>query len=169
MASVTWRCRRTGCDWTAPDEGTCPRHRRPLVPDLPDSAEAQDDNREQSVGPESAAAAVAQERLALKMPWRQQINLPDSGSLVLGRSSKEFRDNPDAGKMSQVSRVHARFFRDAAGGLHVEDLDSLNGTYVDGVPAEQGGSAIQAGQVLRLGLDIECDVIRLNEHGEPED
>jgi hypothetical protein len=27
---------------------------------------------------------------------------------------------------------------------------------------------LRSGQVLRLAQDVDCDVLRLNEHGEPE-
>ena len=102
------------------------------------------------------------------MPWRQQINLPDEGELVLGRSTPEFRAHPAAVDATQVSRRHARFYRDAKGRLYVEDLTSANGTYLDGVPIEGGPSPLRSGQTLRLAQDLDCDVIRLNEHGEPE-
>src|SRR5262249_26458341 len=61
-------------------------------------------------GPAPAAAPPA-ERLALRMPWRQQINLPDEGELVLGRSSPEFHAHPEASATHQISRRHVRFFR----------------------------------------------------------
>jgi pSer/pThr/pTyr-binding forkhead associated (FHA) protein len=108
------------------------------------------------------------ERLALRMPWRQQVNLPDEGELVLGRSSEVFRRDTAARAATQVSREHARFYRDTRGELYVEDLQSANGTYVDGVPVQDRPSLVRSGQTLRLAQDVDCAVIRLNEHGEPE-
>jgi pSer/pThr/pTyr-binding forkhead associated (FHA) protein len=102
------------------------------------------------------------------MPWRQQINLPDEGELIIGRSTQALRGNRKAQEALQISREHARFYRDPSGDLYVQDLDSANGTYVDQVPAG-AGSLLRAGQVLRIALDLECQVIRLNEHGEPVD
>lgn len=118
-------------------------------------------------GPASAAAPPA-ERLALRMPWRQQINLPDEGELVLGRSSPEFRAHPEASATHQISRRHVRFFRNEHGDLYVQDLNSANGTYIDGVLVEGRPSRLRSGQVLRLAQDVDCSVLRLNEHGEPE-
>src|SRR4051794_39063822 len=49
--------------------------------------------------------------------------------LVIGRST------PGAGSLggdSEISRVHARVYRDASGQLTVEDLGSTNGTFVNG-------------------------------------
>jgi hypothetical protein len=114
------------------------------------------------------AAMPPAERLALRMPWRQQINLPDEGELVLGRSSPEFRGHPGASAAQQVSRRHARFYRDEHGALYVQDLDSANGTYIDGAPVEGRPGRLHSGQVLRLAQDVDCDVVRLNDHGEPE-
>src|SRR3954464_2623764 len=57
----------------------------------------------------------------------QDISLEQE--LVIGRST------PGAGSLggdSEISRVHARVFRDASGQLTVEDLGSTNGTFVHG-------------------------------------
>ena len=52
---------------------------------------------------------------------------------------------------STVSRRHARLVF-AAGGLHIEDLKSLNGTAVDGTPVHPGTPRpIQSGSRLSLG------------------
>jgi hypothetical protein len=130
-------------------------------PDCPD--------RDTDLAPEPGTATAAEpgERLALRMPWRQQINLPDDGQLVLGRSSPEFRAHPQAVAADQVSRAHARFFRDERGDLWVEDLNSANGTYIDGVPVAACPSRLRSGQVLRFAQDVECPVLRLDDYGEP--
>jgi hypothetical protein len=114
-----------------------------------------------------ASAADPEERLALRMPWHQQINLPDVGEVVLGRSSPAFRARQEAIEADQVSREHARFFRDERGALWVEDLNSANGTYIDGVPVAGHPSRLRSGQVLRLALDVYCPVLRIDEYGEP--
>lgn len=179
MAALIWRCRR--CGWTSPEEGTCDRCLRPFVldpqsvPPAEDQAGAATPTGAQDVpataeqgAPSNPAAGRAIERLALRMPWRQQINLPEHGEFVLGRSSDAFRTNGEARSKDQVSRQHARFYREPTGDLYVQDLQSANGTYLDGVPVGGSGSRIRAGQVLRLAQDVDCRVIRLNEHGEPE-
>jgi hypothetical protein len=108
-------------------------------------------------------------RLALRTPWRQQIELPEHGALVIGRSSPELKDNPTAREMLQISRRHARFYRDPSGDLYVEDLGSTNGTFLNGLPVADRGSRLSPGQTLRLGQDVECVVIALNEFGEPHE
>jgi hypothetical protein len=158
----------------------CPVHRRLFVrptppPPAPDSGPAARAEPATEPPAEPAAEAAAQvhsqppdvERLALKMPWGQQINLPDDGALDLGRSSPQFRDHPTARDMGQISREHARFSRDPLGTLLVEDRGSTNGTFVDGVRVTGGPHPLRAGQTLRLAQDVDCLVIRLNEHGEP--
>lgn len=177
MATMTWRCPR--CRRTSSREGMCPKCRQLYVLDAPPDAEpaAPPDTAGPDPAPSEAlhpgacpvpAAMPPAERLALRMPWRQQINLPDVGELVLGRSSPEFHEHPDASAAHQVSRRHARFYRDGHGDLYVEDLNSANGTYIDGAPVQARPGRLRPGQVLRLAQDVDCDVLRLNEHGEPE-
>src|SRR4051794_28246752 len=64
--------------------------------------------------------------------------------LVLGRST------PGAGSLGgdgDISRVHARGFRDATGQLTLEDLGSTNGTFVN-------GNRIAAATPLRPGDEV---------------
>src|SRR3954449_9619904 len=56
-------------------------------------------------------------------------DVPLEQELVIGRST------PGIGSLggdSEISRVHARVFRDPSGQLTVEDLGSTNGTFVNG-------------------------------------
>jgi hypothetical protein len=56
-------------------------------------------------------------------------DIPLEQELVIGRST------PGIGSLggdSEISRVHARLYRDASGQLTVEDLGSTNGTFVNG-------------------------------------
>jgi FHA domain len=150
----------------------CPRCRLQFIPDEPPIAEPSAIGADMAAGAAEAQTAAPAgtppgERLALRMPWRQQISLPDEGELILGRSSAEFRGHPDAAAAHQVSREHARFFRDEHGDLWVEDRDSANGTYIDGVPLTGSPSRLRSGQILRLAQDVECPVLRLDEYGEP--
>jgi S-DNA-T family DNA segregation ATPase FtsK/SpoIIIE len=48
-----------------------------------------------------------------------------------------------------VSRVHCRVEVGAEGGVEIVDLDSTNGTWIDGVRITR--AALQAGGVLRIG------------------
>lgn len=116
----------------------------------------------------TAGSVAPKGRLALRMPWGQQINLPDERDLVLGRSTEHFHAHPDAVAAEQISRRHARVYRDEQGDLYVEDLTSANGTYLDGDRVTGTPRQLRAGQILRLALDVECTVLRLNEYGEPE-
>jgi hypothetical protein len=117
---------------------------------------------------ESVPAGLQQ--LALLMPWGQQITLPDHGTLILGRSLPSFRANPTARERLDISREHARLYRDADGELMIIDLTSANGTYLDGVEvADTAAVPLRPGQRLRLGQEVLCEVVRLNEYGEPED
>src|SRR3954471_19460836 len=74
----------------------------------------------------------------------QGQDIPLEQELVIGRST------PGAGSLggdSEISRVHARVFRDAAGQLTVEDLGSTNGTFVN-------GDRISAPTPLRPGDEV---------------
>src|SRR5436190_2127159 len=67
--------------------------------------------------------------------------------LVMGRST------PGLGSLggdSEISRVHARVYHDAAGQLMVEDLGSTNGTFVNGARIA-GAQALRAGDQVRVG------------------
>jgi hypothetical protein len=67
--------------------------------------------------------------------------------LVIGRST------PGAGSLggdSEISRVHARVYRDASGQLMVEDLGSTNGTFVNGNRISSP-TALRPGDQLRVG------------------
>lgn len=48
-----------------------------------------------------------------------------------------------------VSRVHCRLTATADGGLEVQDLESTNGTYVNGVKVDS--ARLAAGDTLRVG------------------
>ena len=53
----------------------------------------------------------------------------------------------------EMSRRHARVHRDAEGGLFVEDQQSANGTFVNGVRIE-GPQPLRAGDELRIGSTV---------------
>src|SRR3954452_15156593 len=67
--------------------------------------------------------------------------------LVIGRST------PGAGSLggdSEISRVHARVYRDASAQLMVEDLGSPNGTFVNGNRISSP-TPLRPGDQLRVG------------------
>ena len=74
-------------------------------------------------------------------------DIPLEQELVIGRST------PGQGSLggdSEISRVHARVYRDASGQLMVEDLGSTNGTFVNGNRIS-APTPLRAGDELRVG------------------
>jgi pSer/pThr/pTyr-binding forkhead associated (FHA) protein len=78
----------------------------------------------------------------------------DGAALTAGRSvdSNIFLDDVT------VSRHHARFVRTDSGRVAVQDTDSLNGTYVNGVRVEEkfldSGDEIQIGKFKLVFLGV---------------
>ncbi len=66
------------------------------------------------------------------LPDGSATTLPEDEPLVLGRESEDPTARAALACLDTVSRQHARL-RLSSGQLHVEDLRSTNGTYVDGV------------------------------------
>src|SRR4051794_21542872 len=74
-------------------------------------------------------------------------DVPPERELVIGRST------PGIGSLggdSEISRVHARVFRDPSGQLTVEDLGSTNGTFVNGNRISSP-TPLRPGDELRVG------------------
>src|SRR4029079_2186755 len=70
--------------------------------------------------------------------------------LIIGRGADEdgrLADDPE------LSRKHARFSTDEEGVLMVEDLDSTNGTYVNG-DRITGARRLQPGDTVKVGATI---------------
>lgn len=149
MATVTWVCPDDECEIRRDRAGLCPEHLVELAREEP---------------PEPATEPVLPD-LALDCHWGQIVDIPPEG-LEIGRTSPAFRGG-GIESCDQVSRKHARLsWRD--GHLYVEDLESANGTFVDGVQLTRGESReLAAGQELRLALDVPCRIVRLNEFGDP--
>lgn len=159
MAAVTWVCPVGGCEVRQDRPGSCPNDLVQLV------REQQPEPAAPTTEPDAEPDTAQSTGLALDCPWGQVVDIP-AGDLEIGRSSAAFRGH-GIDRYDQVSRVHARlFWRD--GRLHVLDLGSANGTFVDG--EEVAGDRpvpLSAGQELRLGLDVPCQIVQLNEFGEP--
>ena len=82
-------------------------------------------------------------------------DIPLEQELVIGRST------PGMGSLggdSEISRVHARVFRDASGQLTIEDLGSTNGTFVN-------GNRIGAATPLRPGDQVRVGQTSLSVEG----
>ncbi|MEU8257004.1 FHA domain-containing protein [Micromonospora inaquosa] len=153
MAAVTWVCPVGDCAVRQDRPGSCTVDLVQLVRQTEPEAPAAD--------PPAPAASG----LALDCPWGQLVDIP-AEELSIGRSSPAFRGG-GIDHYDQVSRAHARLFW-IDGHLHVDDLNSANGTFVDGQKITPGAPvALNAGQELRLGLDVPCRIVQLNEFGEP--
>ncbi|MET8699576.1 FHA domain-containing protein [Kitasatospora sp. NPDC004723] len=87
------------------------------------------------------------------------------GGLAVGRDEPECAAVPGLAALDQLSRHHARL-RWIDGALHVEDLDSTNGTFVDGrritIPTR-----VWPGVRLRFALDVDAQVVEIDEFGAP--
>jgi len=73
--------------------------------------------------------------------------LDAQGEVILGR---EGEGGPALGEDPKLSRRHARLTRDAGGALAVEDLNSMNGTFVNGERIV-GPRVLSAGDLVRVG------------------
>src|SRR4051812_20232237 len=79
--------------------------------------------------------------------------------LVIGRSAP---GEGSLGSDREISRVHARVYRDASGQLIVEDLGSTSGTFVN-------GSRIAAATPLRPGDQVRVGQTTMTVEGGPAD
>ncbi|MEH1058706.1 FHA domain-containing protein [Micromonospora sp. CPCC 206171] len=153
---MTWVCPVGGCPVRQDRPGSCPDDLVQLV---------RERTEPKTPAADPAPAAPASSGLAIDCPWGQLVDIP-AMELRIGRSSPVFRGG-GIDHYDQVSRNHARLFW-TDGRLHVDDLDSANGTFVDGQVVTPGVPvALRAGQELRLGLDVPCRIVQLNEFGEP--
>lgn len=70
------------------------------------------------------------------------------GDLLVGRAASD--KDGRLGDDPEISRRHARFFREADGHLRIEDLGSANGTYVNGERIN-GPRTLAVGDLVRIG------------------
>ncbi len=97
-------------------------------------------------GPPSPVFAPAEELAIIAGPAPQR-RLTVRDELVIGRAGDgdgRLTEDPE------LSRRHARLARDADGRLTVEDLDSANGTFVNGERV-RGCRVLRVGDALRVG------------------
>ena len=103
---------------------------------------------------ESAAGRGAR-RGALVVAWHRDRALVGMRWLLADGVSHEVGRGPEGPlpgvfEDARISRRHLRLCRRASGALEAEDLQSRNGTFVDGERLS-GRRVLQPGQVLRLG------------------
>jgi signal transduction histidine kinase/CheY-like chemotaxis protein len=110
---------------------------------------------------ETAAAEAARVLVVVAgAPFGTTIPVKDE-PLLVGRSSKAtFLIDAD-----DVSGLHAKFTRDAAGDVWVEDLGSRNGTWVNGERIA-GRTPLAVGDVARLGRTV---AFKLGAHDPVDD
>lgn len=160
MAAMTYRCPvdPDGCrEYPAP--GFCERHSlRPLRPHRT-SVVAPEPERPEPV-PVSARPEV--EVCLLD----RTVVIPPEG-MIVGREHGPLAELPGMAELTQVGRKHARLYW-VGDVLYVADLNSTNGTYVDGRRVETA-QRIAPGEVLRLGLDVDVHlrVVERDEFGLP--
>jgi hypothetical protein len=104
---------------------------------------------EQHRPPSSAEIASGRPILLAAFPGLVAVPIPASGEIV-GRAWLAAAGISD----SEISGSHARFSR-PGGRLHVEDVGSRNGTWLDGVRQSAGAPVeVEDGQVLRFGRTL---------------
>jgi pSer/pThr/pTyr-binding forkhead associated (FHA) protein/predicted Ser/Thr protein kinase len=97
--------------------------------------------------PPSASAEASDALVVMSAGSAQGRRLIVRDEIVIGRGvSGDGRLSDD----SDLSRRHARVYRDASGQLIVEDLGSANGTFVNGEPAH-GRYVLKVGDLVRVG------------------
>ncbi|KAJ3714827.1 SMAD/FHA domain-containing protein [Lentinula raphanica] len=95
----------------------------------------------------------------------KQIQLEPGSSVILGRqgiyaTSEEASPSngwfltPD-GVFSSVSKQHASVWVDTRGRVFIQDLNSSNGTYINGLGLAAGqAKQLKTGEILRLGTSL---------------
>jgi hypothetical protein len=168
MATVTYRCPDDpdGCPRVS-SPGFCATHPAAELEAVRSTAFA--DAAPDASGAQRTSVAVEApvpaEQLALR--FRDRVVPVPAIGMKIGRECGPLADLPGMAELTQVSRQHATLYP-LNGHLYVRDDDSTNHTYVDGrkVVTPQ---RLRAGQVLRLGLDVELRVeaVAFDEFGLP--
>jgi hypothetical protein len=172
MATLTYRCQVSPdqCP-TSPGPGFCVNHRTsPLRPERrrvppPPGTEPGGDQEPMPEPDQLEQPGPQRLQVALRL-LGQLLELPPEG-LELGRDAPRCASLPGLSDLHQVSRRHARV--DWRGNVpFISDLQSRNGTYVNGERVTEPRPLLP-GQTLRLGLDVEVQVVELDldEYGLP--
>lgn len=99
--------------------------------------------------PDLEEAATVRSVLALHLPGGSRMPLPSEGTLMLGRG----KDVEVPVLATGVSRHHAQMHISGVV-AYIEDLDSLNGTYINGVQIPpRRVITLEVGDELQLGMD----------------
>ena len=98
--------------------------------------------------PMTRVPSAAAERLLVTIGADTGRLLPLGDEFVIGRAVS---GDGRLGNDPELSRRHARVFRDADGRLTIEDLGSANGTFVNGVRVE-APQVLSLGDSVRVGL-----------------
>ncbi|HEY1013024.1 MAG TPA: FHA domain-containing protein, partial [Herpetosiphonaceae bacterium] len=108
-----------------------------------------------SAAPPASLSSLA--GLILKTPSGDTLTLPAKSEVVIGREDAASNNFPDIDLTPQgalndgVGRRHARLFLQG-GQVHIEDLDSTNGTFVNKQKlAPRQPRPLQEGEEIRLG------------------
>ncbi|MEV4558704.1 FHA domain-containing protein [Kitasatospora sp. NPDC049285] len=169
MAALRYRCPVGEDDCPVGDEpGYCPEHpferleayQPRTAPAAADPAGPTDSQPTRKVVQQPAAPP----RLALVFAGAM-LPLHPGRSLAVGRDDPDCAAVPGLAGLDQLSRHHARL-RWIDGVLHVEDLASTNGTFLDGRPVE-GPTPVGPGCRLRFALDLDVQLIEIDEFGSP--
>ncbi len=87
----------------------------------------------------------------------------DAHGTTIGRSAESTYQLLDA----TVSRRHALFLIDGSGGVHITDLGSTNGTFVEGERIPTGSSRpLASGERIQLGKTVVMKLLRLDPNDE---
>jgi diguanylate cyclase (GGDEF)-like protein len=111
-------------------------------------------------GPENKLSFLAL-RVVTGRDMFRFVTLPEGSGLVIGRGGLE-EDHSLVLTDASVSRSHARVTRGANGEVHVEDLNSTNGTAVNGLPITR--SELRVGEQLEVGgVSLRLEHLNLDE------
>lgn len=153
MATVTYQC--------PDDPDGCPRATSPGFCAVHPAAELEavratafaDEPAPAPAGVRTGVPVVTEQ---LNLRFRDRVVPVPATGMEIGRECGPLADLPGMAELTQVSRHHATLYP-LNGHLYVKDNDSTNHTYVDGRMVKTT-RRLQAGQVLRLGLDVELRV-----------
>lgn len=97
-------------------------------------------------GPRRERGAPQLSRLVVTVGQRAGTEVPLTGEITIGRSADSVLDIDD----DYASSHHAKMWQDASGHWLVTDLQSTNGTYVNGVKIDEP-TTVGGDDVIRIG------------------
>jgi hypothetical protein len=164
MATLTYRCT---VDPDCPSESNgpafCQVHLEPLVRVRGTASAPAEPPPEPAPAPEPDSAPTP----VMALDFRGALLVVPAGGMELGRDCRSCASVPGLADLRQIGRRHARLFWHE-GALTVVDLDSVNGTWVDGRRIKAPES-LPAGSAFRLALDVDIAVLEIDEYGFPKE